>query len=124
MPISPLFPGNCRVITTYLPKSTMDNASPADTGAYLIGNIRINDQEKWIAYRDSVPATLTPFAGTVVFRGRKVAVFSGSNPCAVTVVIRFPDEQAMRAWHDSAAYQSLIALRDQAAEVVLTGYAV
>ena len=37
-------------------------------------------------------------------------------------VIRFPDPAAFRAWFDSPAYQALIPLREQAAEVTLVGY--
>jgi uncharacterized protein (DUF1330 family) len=37
-------------------------------------------------------------------------------------VIRFPDRSALRGWFDSPAYQALIPLREQAADVVLLGY--
>ena len=57
-----------------------------------------------------------------MFRGKLFAVFSGAHPHADTVVIRFPDAAAVRRWFDSPAYQALIPLREQAADVVLTAY--
>ena len=90
--------------------------------AYVIGHIAIKDPLKWEAYRNQVPATLAPWNAELVFRGRQFAVFSGSHSHADTVVIRFPDPAAVRAWFDSPAYQALIPLRDQAADVVLVGY--
>ena len=90
--------------------------------AYVIGHISIKDPLKWEAYRSQVPATLAPWHAEVVFRGRQFAVFSGTHPHADTVVLRFPDPAAARHWFASPAYQALIPLREQAAEVVLVAY--
>lgn len=90
--------------------------------AYLIGHIAIKDPLKWEAYRSQVPATLAPWNAELVFRGRQFAVFSGTHPHTDTVVIRFPDPAAVRRWFESPAYQALIPLREEAADVVLVGY--
>jgi uncharacterized protein (DUF1330 family) len=37
-------------------------------------------------------------------------------------VIRFPSIEASRSWFHSPAYQALVPLRQQAAEVVLVGF--
>jgi uncharacterized protein (DUF1330 family) len=37
-------------------------------------------------------------------------------------VLRFADPAAARQWHDSPAYQALIPLRAEAADVDLTAY--
>jgi uncharacterized protein (DUF1330 family) len=39
-----------------------------------------------------------------------------------TVVLRFPDAESVAGWHCSAAYQALIPLRREAAEVLLVSY--
>jgi uncharacterized protein (DUF1330 family) len=57
-----------------------------------------------------------------VFRGQQVQTFSGVNPHPDIVVIRFPSADDAQAWHGSAAYQALIPLRQEAADVVLTTY--
>ena len=90
--------------------------------AYVIGHITVKDAEKWVEYRSRVPATLKPWRAEVVLRGRKMDVLSGENPHTDVVVIRFPDNAAVAAWHGSAAYQALIPLREQAAEMVLISY--
>jgi uncharacterized protein (DUF1330 family) len=90
--------------------------------AYLVGNITVKDDGKWAEYRREIPATLIPWGGELVFRGKQVAALSGNNPYADIVVIRFPDIGSLEAWHASAAYQAIIPLRQQAADVVLTSY--
>jgi len=90
--------------------------------AYVIGHITVKDPAKWDAYRAQVPATLAPWGAEVVLRGRRVAVLSGPHAYSDTVVIRFPNTSAAEGWHGSAAYQALIPLREEAAEVVLVAY--
>jgi uncharacterized protein (DUF1330 family) len=90
--------------------------------AYIIGHITVKDPEKWAEYRSRVPATLAPWGGEVVLRGKKITVLSGDHPFADTVVIQFPDAGSVAAWYDSPAYQALIPLRSQAAEMVLISY--
>jgi uncharacterized protein (DUF1330 family) len=90
--------------------------------AYVIGHISIKDPLKWADYRDRVPATLAPWQAELVFRGKRIAVLSGSHPHADTVVISFPDPAAVHGWFSSPAYQALIPLREAAADVVLVAY--
>lgn len=91
--------------------------------AYVIGHITVRDADKWAEYRSRVPATLAPWGAELVFRGRRTAVLAGEHSHADVVVIRFSDQAAVAAWHASPAYQALIPLREQAAEVVLLSYA-
>jgi len=90
--------------------------------ACLIGHITIKDAEKWAAYRSQVPATLEPWGAELVFRGQRAAVLAGEHPHSDVVVIRFPSREAIAGWHSSAAYQALIPLRQQAADVVLLSF--
>jgi len=90
--------------------------------AYVVGHITVKDPEKWARYRDQVPATLAPWSAELVFRGKRTAVWSGEHAHDDIVVIRFPDRQAASNWFSSSAYQALIPLREQAADVVLLSY--
>ncbi len=90
--------------------------------AYVIGHITVKDPEKWAEYRSLVPGTLAPWGGELVFRGKLAAVLTGDHPHPDVVVIRFPDLAALDGWHSSPAYQALIPLREQAAEMVLLSY--
>ena len=87
--------------------------------ACVIGHITVKDEEKWAQYRAQVPGTLAPWGAELLFRGRLAGVLSGDHKHADTVVIRFPDVAAVDAWYQSAAYQALIPLRQQAAELEL-----
>jgi uncharacterized protein (DUF1330 family) len=90
--------------------------------AYVVGHITVKDPEKFAEYRSKVPGTLAPWGGEVILRGRRIAVLSGKHAHTDAVVIRFPDAGAAAGWHDSPAYQALIPLREQAAEMVLISY--
>ena len=90
--------------------------------ACVIGHITIRDTEKWAEYRAQVPATLAPWGAELLVRGQRSAVLSGGHTHSDTVVIRFPDRAAVAAWYRSPAYQALIPLREQAAELVLISF--
>jgi len=101
----------------------MTNQKQTTAPAYVIGHITVKDAEKWAQYRSQVPATLARWGAELMFRGTTALVLGGEHPHTDTVVLRFPDVEAVRQWHASAAYQALIPLRMQAAEVVLVGFA-
>lgn len=90
--------------------------------AYVIGHITVKNPQLWDQYRSQVPATLAPWHASLVFRGSRLAVLGGSHDFNDTVVIRFPDAAAVAGWFASAAYQALIPLRQEAADVVLVSY--
>ncbi|MBA2722698.1 MAG: DUF1330 domain-containing protein [Methylibium sp.] len=90
--------------------------------AFVIGSIRIKDAAKWQQYRDAVPATLAPWRGEILLRGRRALLLSGETAHTDTVVIRFPDTASVEGWYRSDAYAALIALRNEAAEVLLVSY--
>jgi len=90
--------------------------------AYVIGHISVRDAAKWAEYRGKVPATLAPWGAELVFRGARTAVLCGQHRHANTVVIRFPDADAVAGWYNSPAYQALVPLRVAAADVELVSY--
>jgi uncharacterized protein (DUF1330 family) len=82
----------------------------------------VKNSEKWTQYREQVLDTLKPWSGELVFRGHQVKALSGECTHADIVVIRFPTLADADGWHSSPAYQALIALRQEAADVVLLTY--
>ena len=90
--------------------------------AYVIGNITVIDHDKWSEYRSKVPATLNSWKGELVFRGKQLKVLGGEYQHSSTVVIRFPSIEALNNWFNSDAYQALIPLRKQAANIDLISY--
>lgn len=90
--------------------------------AHIVGEIRIKDPGKWEEYRSRVPATLAPWGAEVLFRGKLAAVYGGEIPHTDIVAIRFRSLEEANAWFASPAYQALIPLREEAAEVTLCCY--
>jgi uncharacterized protein (DUF1330 family) len=90
--------------------------------ACVIGHITIKDADKWAQYRAQVPATLAPWGAELLFRGQLAGVIAGQHAHTDTVVIHFPDQAAVDGWYQSAAYQSLIPLRQQAADLDLISF--
>lgn len=91
--------------------------------AYVVGHITVKDPQKWAEYRSKVPDTLAPWQAELVFRGTQAAALSGSLAHPEIVVIRFPSLDAVNRWFTSPAYQSLLPIRERAADVVLLSYA-
>lgn len=87
--------------------------------AYVVGHITVKTPALWDEYRSKVPGTLTAWGGELVFRGKQVATLAGEMPFPDIVAIRFPDVAAANGWFASPAYQALIPLRQQAAEMLL-----
>jgi uncharacterized protein (DUF1330 family) len=90
--------------------------------AYVVGHLTVKNAEKWAEYRNQVPATLEPWGAELVLRGKRVAILTGEHQHTDIVVIRFPDQEAVNSWYSSPAYQALIPLRQQAADVDLLSY--
>lgn len=90
--------------------------------AYALGHITVKNAAKWDEYRSRVPATLAPWGAELVFRGELADVLAGCHEHRDTVLIRFPSLAALHGWYRSDAYQTLIPLREQAADLVLLAY--
>ncbi len=92
--------------------------------ACVIGHISVKDPAKWAEYRSRVPATLAPWGAQLLLRGETAAVLGGSHRHDSTVVILFPDLDAVHGWYASAAYQALIPLRTEAADLDLVSFSI
>lgn len=90
--------------------------------AYLIGHIRVLDRDAWQDYVSGVAESLHPFHAEVVFRGTRHAVLAGDHDKELAVVIRFRNQTELQDWFHSAPYQTLIPLRDRAADVTIISY--
>lgn len=90
--------------------------------AYAIGQITIKDPVKWQEYRSKLPETLPPWGGELLLRGTRAKALDGHQHHPDIVVLRFPDLESVVGWHDSPAYQALVPLRREAAEVDLISY--
>jgi uncharacterized protein (DUF1330 family) len=90
--------------------------------SYLVGHITVKNDELWQKYLSGVQESLLPFKSNVIFRGKLAAVLAGKHEHDLSVVIEFPDQNTLTKWYNSKKYQSLIPLRDKAADVVLVSF--
>ncbi len=83
--------------------------------AYMIANYTITNPEAYAEYPPAVAPTLEPYGGELV-----VADFASEGvegaPAPVSIVVRFPDKDKLRAWYHSDAYQAVIGLRTENTE--------
>ena len=89
---------------------------------YVIGHITVKDPAKWAEYRAHVPGTLAPWQAELVLRGERLSLLAGEHRHTDTVVIRFPSREAIDGWYNSPAYQALIPLRQEAADLDLISF--
>ena len=90
--------------------------------AFCVGQIRVKNVEAWEDYRSRVGDTIRQYGGVLLFRGEQEHVFIGEIPQNKVVVLQFEDIDSAKRWHDSAEYQALVPIRDQAAHVTLVLY--
>jgi uncharacterized protein (DUF1330 family) len=90
--------------------------------AYLVGHILIKNDSLWQKYVTGVQESLSPYESKIIFRGQLVSVLAGEHDYDRVVVIEFPDYSTLNNWYHSEKYQSLIVLREEAANVVITTY--
>jgi uncharacterized protein (DUF1330 family) len=90
--------------------------------AYFVGQMTVKNEAKWDEYRSKVPATLAPWNAELMFRGKQPDIKSDASPHLHIVVIRFPSLADAEGWLHSKAYQALVPLRLEAADVIGTIY--
>ena len=85
---------------------------------YLIANYNITNPEGYQAYIAAVGPTILAHQGEILVAGEGSEAVEG-EPGAVTVVLKFPSKEALRAWYDSPEYQEIIHLRTDNTEGAL-----
>ncbi len=91
---------------------------------FFVGQININDSEKYAEYLRRYDAVFDRYKGTVVAVDDSVSVLEGKWPFERTVIIEFPSEQDLRNWYESTDYQAIAEFRREASQaniVLVTG---
>ena len=88
---------------------------------YFVAQIDITDRSLYQQYLDGFDQVFRQYAGTVVAVDDAPEVLEGVWDRTRIVLIRFPDEAALKRWYGSEAYQALARYRQQAsrADVLL-----
>jgi uncharacterized protein (DUF1330 family) len=83
--------------------------------AYLVASYRVTNPEGYGQYPPKAVPTILQHGGEVLAADAASDVVEG-EPQPSTVIIRFPDKDAARAWYDSDEYQQIIGLRTDNSE--------
>lgn len=83
---------------------------------YFVAQITIDDPELYQRYLDGYDAVFSQYAGTVIAVDDAPEVLEGDWSRTRIVMIRFPDEAALKGWYGSAAYQELAQYRRRASQ--------
>jgi uncharacterized protein (DUF1330 family) len=97
----------------------------AMAACYIVGDVRVEDPERYKDYSAHTESTLEPFGGRFIVRGGASEVLEGAWEPNRLVVIEFPDEQSARDWYASDAYRAILPIRQEASTgslVLVAGY--
>ena len=94
--------------------------------AFFVATATIKSLDKFKVYTQKCYASFKPYEGKTLLRGRheKLLTHDSELPGQIVSIVSFPTMEALNQWHDSDAYQALLPLREEAANVTITSYAV
>jgi uncharacterized protein (DUF1330 family) len=84
--------------------------------AYLVAQVRIDDEETYRRYREAVPELVDRFGGRFRVRGGELEVLEGEWPLPRLVIIEFQSKDAARLFYESPEYQKILPLRQGASK--------
>ena len=82
--------------------------------SYFIALINIHDPARYEQYLAGFDEVFEKFQGEVIAVEDNPRVLEGKWPAGRTVLIRFPNDQAVRTWYESPEYQQLARHRQEA----------
>ena len=92
--------------------------------ALMVARIHVKDPRKLEEYIAGGKEVATPHGARLVYQGRVVRTLNGGQDHEMLVIAEFPDARHIDDWFDSDAYQPLVSLREQAADMHMTSYQV
>ena len=91
--------------------------------ALTVARVTLKDPEKFKDYAAKAPQTMEQFGAEFLFRGKADKTLTGGGgDHQFTVIYQFPSLEKVDEWYGSEAYQSLIALRDEAVDIQIISY--
>ena len=83
--------------------------------AYVVASYRVTDPESFGPYPEAATKTLAAAGAEIIAVDLDSEAMEGAaNP--VTVILKFPSKEAMKAWYNSPEYQAVIGLRTENSE--------
>ena len=89
---------------------------------YISASIRIEDPDEYGKYQAGFMPIFERFQGEVIAVSDEPRVVEGDWPFTRAVLLRFPDEDAARAWYESPEYQAIAVHRKRASTGSIISY--
>ena len=83
---------------------------------YFIIQINITNPEKYKEYIAQVTPIVKKFKGEYIVRGGQSENVEGNWPYERTVVLKFPNYEMVKKWHDSKEYEPIRKIRENNSE--------
>ena len=83
--------------------------------AYVIGDITVNDQERYEDYKKLAPLAIAAFGGKYLARGGKAEKLEGNWEPDRIVILEFESIEKAKEWLDSHEYRKARLLRHKTA---------
>lgn len=91
--------------------------------AFFVAVVSVKDPAKMQDYSKQAAETFKPFGGEMVMRGKAGEVLTGGSASHQAIgIASFPSMQNLEDWYASEAYQAIIPLREEAADMTITSY--
>lgn len=82
--------------------------------AYIVGDITVNDLERYKKYVEKAPHFVAKHEGTYLVRGGDVTVVEGDWSPTRMVVLEFPSKEHALAFAQDPEYQEVAVVRQEA----------
>lgn len=86
--------------------------------AYLVANVNVTDPKQYDQYRELSSRAIQENGVEVLVRGGTTEALEGQAPSR-TVIMKFPDMAAARAFYESETYRQARKAREGAAEMTM-----
>ncbi len=90
--------------------------------AFFIAQVKLKDDEKFQSYAAQAKAIFADFGAELITRGKAMGAIAGDVSHNTVAMIRFPDMQKLEAAFATDAYQAIVPLRDEAADITIVKY--
>jgi uncharacterized protein (DUF1330 family) len=90
--------------------------------AFFIAQVKLKNGEKFQAYAAQTKAIFADYGAELITRGKAMGSIAGDVTHDAVAVMKFPDMQKLEAAFATDAYQAIVPLRDEAADITIVKY--
>ncbi len=83
---------------------------------FIVEVLQVKDEALYKRYADAAPSIIEKYHGEYIIRSGDVTVVTGTVKPARIILIRFPNEQAIKDCFDSPEYRQITPLRERSTE--------